>query len=93
MGLIHEDKGAQTATDTNGNMYEVYRDHFKWDVGMCVRDFRSTARIANIDVSDLSGNNAADLIKLMISAYHRIKRFAKTGNTVIYISKQLINQM
>ena len=83
-GLQHEDKGAQTKTLANGTMYEVYRDHFKWDVGLSVRDFRSTCRIANIDVSDLDGANAADLIKLMIKAYHRVARYAKTGKTVIY---------
>ncbi|MBR6299196.1 MAG: hypothetical protein IKR34_08095 [Candidatus Gastranaerophilales bacterium] len=87
MGFVHTDKGAQTATDSNGNMYEVYRDHFKWDVGMTVRDFRSTARIANIDVTKLGTANAPDLIALMINAYHRIKRFAKTGNTVIYCNE------
>jgi len=89
MGLVHTDKGAQTATDSNGNMYEVYRDHFKWDVGMSVRDFRSTCRIANIDVSDLSTANAADLIQLMIQAYHRINRFSKTGKTVIYCNETI----
>lgn len=83
-GFVHTDKGAQTATDSNGNMYEVYRDHFKWDIGMTVRDFRSTCRIANIDVNELDGENAPDLIKLMIQAYHRVNRFAKTGKTVIY---------
>ena len=87
MGLVHTDKGAQTATDSNGNMYEVYRDHFKWDIGMTVRDFRSSARIANIDVTKLDSKDAADLIKLMISAYHRIKRFSKTGTTVIYCNE------
>jgi len=87
LGFVHEDKGAQTATDANGNMFEVYRDHYKWDVGMTVRDFRSTARIANIDVDELDGANAADLIKLMISAYYRIKRFTKTGKTVIYCNE------
>lgn len=89
MGFVHTDKGAQTATDASGNMYEVYRDHFKWDVGMTVRDFRSTCRIANIDVSDLATANAADLIKLMITAYHRIRRYAKTGNTVIYCNETI----
>ena len=83
-GFVHTDKGAQTATDSNGNMYEVYRDHFKWDIGMTVRDFRSTCRIANIDVDELEGENAPDLIKLMVQAYHRINRYAKTGKTVIY---------
>ncbi len=89
MGFLHTDKGAQTATDANGNMFEVYRDHFKWDIGMTVRDFRSSARIANIDVTKLSGSDAADLIKLMISAYHRIARFAKTGKTVIYCNETI----
>ncbi len=89
MGFVHTDKGAQTTTDANGNMYEVYRDHFKWDVGMTVRDFRSTCRIANIDVSKLDTEDAADLIKLMINAYHRIKRFTKTGNTVIYCNETI----
>lgn len=89
MGLNHTDKGAQTATDNNGNMYEVYRDHFKWDIGLTVRDFRSTARIANIDVTKLDTQDAADLLKLMVSAYHRIKRFAKTGNTVIYCNETI----
>ena len=89
MGLNHTDKGAQTATDNNGNMYEVYRDHFKWDIGLTVRDFRSTARIANIDVTKLDTAGAADLLKLMVSAYHRIKRFAKTGNTVIYCNETI----
>ena len=83
-GFTHEDKGAQTAIDANGNMYEVYRDHFKWDVGLSVRDFRSTARIANIDVSDLGTANSADLLALMVKAYHKIKKFSKTGKTVIY---------
>ncbi len=83
-GLQHEDKGAQTKTLSDGKMYEVYRDHFKWDVGLSVRDFRSTCRIANIDTSDLKTSSAADLIGLMIQAYHRVNKFAKTGKTVIY---------
>ena len=89
MGFTHTDKGAQTATDSNGNMYEVYRDHYKWDVGLSVRDFRSTCRIANIDTTTLSGNSAPDLIKLMITAYHRIRRFAKTGKTIIYVNETI----
>ncbi len=88
-GLLHENKGAQTAFDADGKMYEVYRDHYKWDIGLTVRDFRSTARIANIDVTKLDGSDCADLIKLMICAYHRIKRFAKTGNTVIYCNETI----
>lgn len=83
-GLTHEDKGAVTVTNADGTMYEAYRDHFKWDIGLSVRDFRSTCRIANIDVSDLNGAGGANLLQLMVKAYHRVKKYAKTGRTVIY---------
>ena len=88
-GLVHEDKGQVTATDTNGNLYEVYRDHFKWDIGLSVRDYRSTCRIANIDVAELAGQSPANLIKLMVQAYHRVNRYAKTGKTVIYCNEAI----
>lgn len=89
-GLQHEDKGAVTVTLPDGKMYEAYRDYFKWDVGLSVRDYRSTCRIANIDVSNLdSADSAADLIKLMIKAYHRVKKYAKTGKTIIYCNETI----
>ena len=88
-GLKHEDKGAQTALDGNGNMYEVYRDHWRWDLGLTVRDYRSTCRIANIDVSDLSTDNASDLLALMVKAYHKVARYAKTGTTKIYCNETI----
>lgn len=88
-GLQHDDKGNVTKQNADGSMYEVYRDHFSWDLGLSVRDYRSTCRIANIDVSDLDGANAADIIKLMVKAYHKIARYAKTGKTVIYVNETI----
>ena len=60
--------------DANGRQYMGYRDHFKWNCGLVVRDYRAVCRIANIDVSDLVAGNvsAADIITLMIKAYYRI---------------------
>lgn len=60
--------------DANGKLFMGYRDHFKWNCGLVIRDYRCVSRIANIDVSDLVAGNvsAADLIKLMIKAYYRI---------------------
>lgn len=60
--------------DSNGRNFMGYRDHFKWNCGLVVRDYRAAARIANLDVSDLVTGQvaAADLIKLMIKAYYRI---------------------
>ena len=61
-------------SDANGRQFMGYRDHFKWNCGLVVRDYRCVSRVANIDVSDLVAGNvsAADLIKLMIRAYYKI---------------------
>ena len=83
-GLQHEDKGNVTETINGNEKFEAYMDYFSWDFGMSVRNYRANCRIANIDVSDLATGNAADLFGLMIEAYHKIKKFAKGGKTVIY---------
>ena len=88
-GLQREDKGQVTVQDAQGRNYEAYRDYFSWDFGLCVRNYRSSARIANIDVSDLSTANAADLIDLMVSAYYRIEEHAVNGKTVIYANNTI----
>lgn len=73
-GLKREDKGKQTKETSSGN-YEIYREYFEWHCGISLRDWRSVVRICNIDVSDLTatGSTGADLIELMITAYHKQK--------------------
>jgi hypothetical protein len=71
-GLQHRDLGEWPLLDENGNMYQGYRTHFKWDTGLTVRDWRYIVRIANIDVSLLSGASAANLINALIRAVHRL---------------------
>lgn len=88
-GLQREDKGQVTAQDAEGRNYEAYRDHFSWDFGLCIRNYRSSARIANIDVSELGGDNAPNLIDLMIDAYYRIEEHAVNGKTVIYANNTI----
>ncbi len=60
-GLQHENKGQDTKTLADGSMFEVYRSHFKWNVGLTVRDWRSTCRIAksgwNIEVKRSNTKN------------------------------------
>lgn len=73
-GLQRNDKGQQTLQDANGNNYEGYRDHFKWNLGLTVRDWRYVVRIANIDVA-LASTDATylkSLIGYMIDAEERI---------------------
>lgn len=71
-GLRHKDMGEWPVADSNGNTYQAYRDHFKWECGMSVRDWRYVVRICNIDVTTLSGGSPPDLIKLLIRALYRI---------------------
>jgi hypothetical protein len=73
-GLKMTDKGLVTIEDasdgSNTGRMEAYRTHYRWDVGLSVRDWRYAVRIANVDKSDLTKDAAtgADLIDLMTQA-------------------------
>jgi hypothetical protein len=73
-GLEHEDLGIFPTLDENGATYLAFLDHYKWELGLSVRDWRYAVRIANIDVSDLIANQtaAANLVNLLIRAVYRI---------------------
>lgn len=90
MGLQHRDMGEVTIENANGvsgARMQAYRDHFKWNMGLCVRDWRYAVRICNIDTSNLvSESSAADLVKLMIKALHRIPN-RNLGRPVFYANR------
>jgi hypothetical protein len=71
-GLQHRDLGEWTVYDANNNPYQAYRTHFKWELGLTLRDWRYAVRIANIDVTLLSTGSAANLINALIRAVHRL---------------------
>jgi hypothetical protein len=71
-GLQHRDMGEWPVTDSNSNTYQAYRDHFKWEIGLVLRDWRFVARVANIDVTQLTGVAAANLINLLVRAIYRL---------------------
>ena len=89
-GIQHKDDGVLTETSASGGKRKVYQDHYKMDAGLTVRDWRSTCRIANIDVSALAGENAADIEALLNKAYYKTRRFAKTGKTCIYCNTTIL---
>ncbi|MBO7211124.1 MAG: hypothetical protein J6V44_09030 [Methanobrevibacter sp.] len=76
-GLEHKDLGEVTVKDDDGNEYQALKDYFSWKLGLSVRNYRASARIANIDVAKLDTEDAANLIKLMVKAFHRADKFAK----------------
>lgn len=91
-GISHEDLGLETVENAGGvagNLMRAYRDHWEWNGGVSVKDWRYAVRVANIDVSDLTGVSAADIRELMIKAIHRIPNIAK-GKPVFYVNRTIM---
>lgn len=88
-GIKRSDDGIQTETDGNGGKRKVYQEQFKLDTGLTVRDWRSSARIANIDVPTAKAGSTA-LDNFMLQAYYQIRKYAKTGKTVIYANSDIL---
>lgn len=97
-GLQVEDKGQVTIEDANGSnggRFEAYRTHYRWDAGLCVRDWRYVVRIANIELSDLHDtwtagtfSGSANLPSLMFQAMRRIPNL-NAGRPAFYMSRDV----
>lgn len=73
-GWHMKDLGEQTLVDAAGGQYQGYRTHYKWDLGLTLRDWRFCARLANIDVSKLIAGTYTDLIEDMTLAMWKLKK-------------------
>jgi len=73
-GLKHQDLGEVTLEDAASGKYQGYRTHYKWDIGLTLRDWRYVVRIPNIDVSNLTkdASSGADLVDLMVQAVEKV---------------------
>lgn len=89
-GFQMNDKGQVTIenVDGAGGRMEAYRTHYRWDVGLTVRDWRYVVRVCNIDVSDLTKNAAsgADLIDLMTQALEAVQDL-NMGKPAFYVNR------
>ena len=81
-GLQHKDMGEWPVQDASGNTYQAYRDHFKWELGLCLRDWRYVVRVANIDVTQLTGVSAANLINLVVRGLYRLPTAPSSATTI-----------
>lgn len=90
-GLDHKDLGEETVKDSNGDEYQAYRDYFSWKLGLSVRNYRASGRIANIKVGNLGTANAADILTEMVKLYHRCKKHAKIAKAkmVWYVNETI----
>ena len=90
VGLQHTDMGKQRVQDINqtfatGAYFWAWVDHFKWELGLQVRDWRYNVRLCNIDVSDLATVNAANIINGLIRGLNRLPTTA-VGTTAVQTS-------
>ncbi len=81
-GLQHRDMGEWPVADSAGNTYQAYRDHFKWEIGLVLRDWRYWTRVCNIDVTQLTGVSAANLINLLVRALYRLPTAPVSATTI-----------
>lgn len=81
-GLQHRDMGEWPVADSVGNTYQAYRSHFKWEIGLVQRDWRYGVRIANVDVTQLTGVSAANLINLIIRGIYRMPTQPVAAGTI-----------
>lgn len=88
-GLEHEDLGLVTVdlgTTVGGSRMRAYQDHFVWKAGLCVKDWRYCARLANIDISNLGGGSEEDITTGMIKMMHRIPNMS-AGKPCFYMNR------
>jgi hypothetical protein len=89
-GLRHDDMGLQRVQDVNqtfanGAYFWAWVDHFKWELGLQVKDWRYNVRLANIDVNNLQTVNAANLLNGLVRALNRLPT-AGTGVSAVQSS-------
>ncbi|AIL33100.1 major capsid protein [Basilea psittacipulmonis] len=93
-GLSVKDLGEVTVenADGKGGRMQAYRTHYRWDAGLCVRDWRYLVRIANIDMQALKAANGVEsakkLINYLIQATERIPQL-NLGRPAIYLNREL----
>lgn len=88
-GLEHNDMGIELVDDGTGKVFRAFRDHYKWNCGIALRDWRYAVRICNIDVSDLIADTDGASVKIienMIRAVHRIPSL-KMGRAAFYMNR------
>ncbi len=83
-GFEHNDKGQVTLFDPNNNKYEGYRTHYKWDIGLTLRDWRYVVRVANIDLAGITDDK---LVGALVEAVEALPN-QKLGRAVFYMNRQ-----
>lgn len=84
-GLQSNDMGKQLVLDASNNQFSAWVTEWKWNLGVCVEDYRYLVRLANIDTSAIVGTGKL-LIEDMIKAYHQVQDWS-SGRGAIYCNR------
>jgi hypothetical protein len=97
-GLVQEDLGIIDAFDQNQNRFRAYAELYQWKFGLHVKDWRYAVRIANVNVSDLTGQSGTQantaqtwLPYLMMKAYARIPSMGM--GTATFLANRTVKEM
>lgn len=98
-GLMHQDLGEESVPDANGNFFQAIRALYQWKNGVAVKDWRYVVRIANINVSDLTGQSgtqastaATQIINLMSRAMDRVPNLSM-GRAAFYANRTVYSML
>lgn len=95
-GLRRNPIGEETKTNSDGSVLRVHREQFSWDIGLSVRDPRYVARVANIDVSDLTtdATAGANLFECLVKAYWKLQqRRVPNGQLSMYANPTIMEYL
>lgn len=93
-GLQIEDMGKQLIQKADGSKFQAFISHYKWQLGLCVRDWRYVVRIPNIDKSALTADAAtgASLPDLMFEALEQVQD-TNMGRPVFYMNRFVLTKL
>jgi hypothetical protein len=87
VGIETIDMGKQYVDDGTGKTYLAWVTHWKWKIGVAVRDGRYLVRICNIDVSAFAPGNDT-IVNAMIDAYHQLQS-VNDCSPVFYVNRKV----
>lgn len=86
-GLDHQDMGLQMITDPAGKRFPAWESVWKWNVGVCVEDYRQIVRVANIYVAGILETGTLFLQDLT-KGYHQLHN-PDMGRTILYLNRKI----
>lgn len=90
-GLQVHDFGLTRWTVGGGDIM-AYVNHFEWNMGLSIRDYRSVSRIANLDVGDLASGSTT-LVPLMTKAWYRIPSALQSQRKAWYCATEVLEAL